>query len=287
MDAIGSWTGSGGELDSSIPRSEDCYREYYGSDSFKTHKASKEIKDNIKKGLVNHPCNPAKLLFCGPEEPDGDKFVEMFQATVDFVKGTGLDGIYLIYTRSGEEIDMLKTPGLVNATMVEEWVEDMTSNGVLEGKTKHSVCKLDVLNLSLSADALLVSSTAGLKRQLHNSIPADKRNGVRILFELVNICYNPSLAQVEDYIDQLKALSLSKYPGENVTLYVVDAIYLVEKIQLTFIRTNQCPDLLMHALKGLTNATDPIIQDKARRLRLDANTGTYGTASQSSALITN
>eukprot|EP00957_Ditylum_brightwellii_P207259 15352168-Ditylum_brightwellii.AAC.1 len=152
VDEIGAWTGLGSECDPAMPRTEDCYRTYYGSDRLKTHTASKSIKDRIKKGLVDHSSNPAKQLFSAPEEPDGDKFVTMFSAMVEFLQQTGLDGLFLIVTSNGDAIDMLESPGMVNSTIIDEWVEDLTSKGVVHQNNpnlRHAVCPQDIANLNL------------------------------------------------------------------------------------------------------------------------------------------
>ena len=67
---------------------------------------------------------------------------------------------------------MLEFPGLVNPSILEQWIEDLETNGVLtlanahDPTERHPVCPHDADVLSLAADGLMSSCTEGLKDHL-------------------------------------------------------------------------------------------------------------------------
>ena len=132
IDDIGAWTGFGADGNPTEPRTDDCYQQFDTSDKVKAFNALRTVKEKVKKGIVDHPCNTAKLLFSATHEEHGDKFVIVFRAAVQFIKESGCEGIFLIITRDHKKINMLETPGLVTPKITQEWIEDLTNKGVLK-----------------------------------------------------------------------------------------------------------------------------------------------------------
>ena len=165
VDAVGAWTGKGSDSNGTLPRSGDCYRKLISTDPLKAHTQTKLVIDKVKKGINGHPGNSSGLLFASPEEEHGDKFVPTFRCTVEYLKESGLEGVFVIIKRNGEQVDMLKNPGLVSKRILDHWIEDLKTNGVVDPtniNTNRAVCTYDTLNLTLSADGLLASCTEGL-----------------------------------------------------------------------------------------------------------------------------
>ena len=78
----------------------------------------------------------------------------------------------------------------------------------------------------------------------------------------------------------MKANDITKIPGQNITLWAKIAIDLVKQAELSFLRENQEPDLLMTVFEGLVKSTDPMIRQAAIQIRIKANTGVFGSDGQ-------
>ena len=97
-------------------------------------------------------------------------FVETFRVLVDFIHDAGLDALFHIILPNHETLNMLESPGLVTASIIETWIKDLTEDGVLvtpldtnDPAKRHPVCQHDLTNMALASDALLNSCTITLK----------------------------------------------------------------------------------------------------------------------------
>jgi hypothetical protein len=75
-----------------------------------------------------------------------------------------------------------------------------------------------------------------------------------VLFEKL---YRPSLANNKALLDKLDKMDIRKYPGENVTLFVQDAVKIVRELQMNFMSDDSMPELTMTALTGLSHSSTP------------------------------
>jgi hypothetical protein len=164
-----------------------------------------------------------------------------------------------------ETLDMFETPGLIGSIdRVDQWCQDLVKNGVMVGfdGSRSPVCPYDATNLIWSGKALLNSCTPTLKESILLKLGKDISNadnpryGPMVLVTLLNIIYRPSYAQIEKLGEQLKALKITDYPAEDVTLYAKAATMIIRKIQMTCIERRQYPNVASHALRGLTLGSD-------------------------------
>jgi hypothetical protein len=131
-----------------------------------------------------------------------------------------------------------------------------------------------------SADAILNSCTETFRQDLKLNIP-HPRTGPKILVVIYNKRFRPSLANGRVLLDRLGIMDIRQYPGENVTLFVQDAVKIVREIQMTFMSSNPMPELTMTALTGLTTSTDGMLLLEVRRLRRASNVNGFGAVSKS------
>ena len=273
----GVWTGLGDPNDPTQPKTNDCYREMAQGmkDAFKTES---DIEKTCRKGLAD---DSTGLLFKGPTEQDDDNFVACFRALKDKFRDLGMEGLFTLYVPGAVNVDYFENPGAVSESMMAEWVQDLTVKGVretdssgknLKGDTdRHAVCKFDKKNLALSGQACLNSCTAGFQLEIKNKIVEKDRIGVIVLEYIVKQTYRPSSSKVEDLKDKLKALDITKYPGEDISRYNSDAIKIIKEIQMNYVSDSQAPNLTCDALKGLENSSVFNIKELVTNLRLSEN----------------
>ena len=64
-----------------------------------------------------------------------------------------------------------------------------------------------------------------------------------MLFHIVHHLCRPCASKVDALKLELKAMSILKYPGENISLFNVDAIKKVKEIQMNFVTKSQDANL--------------------------------------------
>lgn len=67
-------------------------------------------------------------------------------------------------------------------------------------------------------------------------------------------------------------MDITKYPGENITMYVSDATDIIREIKLNSKIDDKLEDLPGKVLQGLTKSAVPLVSLKAREMVLAANT---------------
>lgn len=276
---IGAWTGGGDPTDKKKPYSNLCIRKFNSPDIFKTVNTMTAIETGCKAGMSNHKSG---ALFADKDEPNTDQFVPYLRIFRDIVRLTGMEGVFIIITRTGIVINMFDSPGLITQEILDQWIEDLLTKGVIDlndTTTRLKVCPHDATNLSWSGSALMSSCTEGLKVTIQNNLTEDKRVGPRILFFLLSHLYRPSTSKVEKLQNQLKAMDITKYPAENVSLFTKDATTIIKEIKLNFLRNDQCPNLTRDALAGLVQCSVPVLQMEVVKARVKANTLTFGQGS--------
>ena len=273
VNSKGAWTGAGDPSDSTEPMDYLCYRQFVpGVGAREPFKAVSDIESKCKLGLSKHPSG---LLFSGPEEKGADQFVACFRALRQEFRLLGFDGIFVVVLSSGSKIDLFENPGGLNEDMIKTWYKDLTTDGVVElnGTSTPTgqrlpVCSFDRKNLSLSGQACLNSCTEGLKQDLYSKIAETDRNGLYVLFYLIQHIYRPCASKVDDLRSSLKALDITKYPGENISLFNVDAIKIIKEVELNFVSKSQVPNLTRDALTGLTHSSVDYIKNRVIQKQL-------------------
>ena len=190
----------------------------------------------------------------------------------------GLDSILLIQQDSGKPINSLKTPGFVNQALIDRWEQDLTVDGVFKGDGqggRHPVCPYDLANLDSAGECFLNSCSEQLSLHIQDALVANGKdpNGLQVFFQIISKCYRPSSAVVKDKIKHLEAMDIRKFAGQNVTLYNQEAYTVISEIKLNLQMANQCPELGLAALLGLTKGDDVYfamqVKEKRRSLKVD------------------
>jgi hypothetical protein len=71
-------------------------------------------------------------------------------------------------------------------------------------------------------------------------------------------------------------MDIRQYPGENVTLFVQDAVKIVRELQMNFMSDDAMPELTLTALTGLSHSSDPGLKQAVRELRLASDVNGFG-----------
>jgi hypothetical protein len=179
INATGAWTGSGSGQLGAEPFSGYCMHAFQ-ADPIKNHQAMAPIEERCRRGLSSATTDP---LFSMAGEPDADKTVLSIKAFEKLVMYCGMDSVFYIVMDDGSRVNMLKEPGLVTKTMVDDWCEDILSKGVHKNPTiggHHSPCPFDKTNMSWSGDSLLNSCTVALRTDLETRVAIKDRTVLEI-----------------------------------------------------------------------------------------------------------
>jgi len=129
-----------------------------------------------------------------------------------------------------------------------------------------------------SAEAMLNSCTEDLKHDIKLSVDSDDRFGPKLLMAVFTKIYRPSQSKIEHLKERLKKMSIRTYPGENVTLFVQDAVKLVREIKMNFMINSTVPDLTTVALSGLTLSSDDLLLQRVRTICINNDVNGFGIA---------
>ena len=273
IDDIGVWTGAGANGTGERPKTGSCYRAFK-TDPIKSHNAIVPIQKDCQAGLQEE-----NLKFCMNHEPNAQRIILVLRAVEKFLIRTGMEGIFIIIQKDGTKINMLRDPGRINKEMVDIWVDDVMIYGVWDPVTgkRLPVCIHDLTNMAWAGEALMQTTSEMLEESLQEHVKPAQQNGPNILRHLLFSNYRPSLSKVDELVDQLKAMSIKKFPAENVTAYNIEAMTLIREIKMNYMYPNQVPNLATHALRGLTECTDLNLQPKINELALDSDVNQFGS----------
>jgi len=247
----GAWTGLGKNKEGLKPVNYNCNRKF-ALDDIKSERAISEIEETCKKGLRSD----STLLFCHEHEPNGGKGAMVLQELQQYMANYGMEGVFLIAHADGTTTNMLESPGLVTREGLDEWMKDLLVNGVHNGHgARHKVCPYDLTNLELSAEAILNSCSDTLRADMLARIPAKDKYGPTILYAILEATYRPTLAKMKQLEQQLESLNITKYDGQNVTTFKLEAARLVREIQLNYTSPDPIPDLAIKTLNALKHST--------------------------------
>ena len=213
------------------------------------------------------------LHFGLPDEPTGAKVGVCLREFETIVIHCGMDPVFNVIQKDGPTINMLKEPGKLTRTKVETWINDLTTLGVWDpiNQQRLPVCPHDEQNLVWSADAFEASWTPNAKRSIRFEIKDSEINGPLALFVYLFKVQRPSRAKVDTMAETVKALKLTSFPGENVSLFMQTIIPMLEDIEMCAMTFSQVPNSASLALKGLMAATDPMISIQANTMHCEVD----------------
>ena len=96
-------------------------------------------------------------------------------------------------------------------------------------------------------------------------------NGPKVFFTILEKVYSPSVTKTNRLKADLRSMDITSYPGENVTLYVGDAMPLVREIKMNSMDVSQHMDLAIDCLQGLRKSSDPFLAHKVHDLVMANN----------------
>ena len=267
IDGTGAWTGFGLN---NAPKSTNCMRAFHGNDVLKAYGVIQKIEAACQAGISTKPA----LYFCLTEELEagnGCEFIQSLQAFEHFAIQVGLEGIFHIIQSDGTTINMFQDTGSVTVPMVDTWCEQLATTGISYIQNGRPVtlpvCEHDITNMRWSAEALLNSCTEALKEDIKHQVEESDRSGPKILLAIMDCAYRPCIELIERKKDSLKALKITEFPGQNVSLYVAAASKIIREIK-NLAGKKPMPELTSYALTGLEGCDDIPFQVQVRQYRV-------------------
>jgi hypothetical protein len=254
----GAWTGLGMSQAGEEPSSYYCMREFT-SEGPKELAALGKIKEHCKAGLSLKESGP---LFSLSYEKETHPLVSCIKAMLKHIEECGMEGVFMIERMGCEPIHMFKNPAQASLKIINDWILDLTVNGVTDGKGgRHPLCPHDKTNLRTSGQALLNSCSLSLHDEVLRQVPDPKElTGPRVYYEIVQLVATLSISYTRDLENQLRNMSLKKIKGESVTQYGQQAMKIVDEIRMTALLPELVPDLASLVLMGLNDASDDTIR---------------------------
>ena len=100
-----------------------------------------------------------------------------------------MESVFNIVLSTTKTVNLLKRPGLADEQMIQQWIKDLTEDGVIADDvgTRYPVCCFDELNLRLSGKAVLNSCSESLRKAVEQAIPMEaQRVGPLVYFHVIN-----------------------------------------------------------------------------------------------------
>jgi hypothetical protein len=131
----------------------------------------------------------------------------------------GLDSVFYVYDgQTDSETYLLTNWGSASPTKIEAWVATLHAGVLKTDGTVLPPCDYDLDNLKWSGKAVLNSvslplwETVGKDLGVHGSGP---KAFIAVVYKLQQVCS----AAIRTLVDELKALSLLKEPGQDVEIF--------------------------------------------------------------------
>jgi len=276
VSPAGVWTGYGAGRQGKDPQSAHCMREF-NTDVVKSFTAMAPIEDKCHLRLRDSP----SLLFGMPNEPNANTVVSSITAFEERMIQHGMEAVFHVVTSDGT-LNTLQEPSRCTLAIIDTWCDDLLTQGVIDPSSSFAarfpVCQYDRINMLWSAEAMLNSCTEDLKHDLKLSVDSDDRFGPKLLMAVFTKIYHPSQSKIEHLKERLKKMSIRTYPGENVTLFVQDAVKLVREIKMNFMMNSTVPDLTTVALSGLTLSSDNLLLQRVSTICINNDVNGFGKA---------
>lgn len=266
----GLWTGLGAAGDGKAPRTKDCMRKMLMEES-KSYALISVIEDRCRHDMKSIP-GPQ---FCLNSEADSKNIVLVIDRLTNFLETHGMEPVFYIETANGT-INMLTQPGTLTEGIMNQWIKDLTVDGVLTaGGTRKPVCKYDAKNLDWSFDTILSSCSDLLQREIKKEIKGKPHyhNGPAVLFVAYKLVYRHSESKVQVLLKQASELDLRKYPGENVTLFKLAMDNILDELEMNLMPDQPLPTLRTSALSGLTKSTCDFFRNDILKTSMEEQVG--------------
>jgi len=216
-----------------------------------------------------------------PNKPNANTVVSSITAFEERMIQHGMEAVFHIVTSDGT-LNMLQEPGRCTSAIIDTWCDDLLSQGVINPSSSSAirfpVCQYDRINMLWSAEAMLNSCTEDLKHDLKLSVDSDDCFGPKLLMAIFTKIYRPSQSKIEHLKERLKKMSIRTYPGENVMLFVQDAVKLVREIKMNFMMNSTVPDLTTVALSRLTLLSDDLLLQRVCTICINNDVNGFGKA---------
>lgn len=239
------------------------------------HEAMKSIQETCRSGQSDE-----NLMFCTQHEPNAKRIVLSLRAMEKLFIEREMEGVFIIKTEDGKSINVFQEPGLITSMeLVDKWCDDLTTKGVWNdnGKSRLLVCPHDLTNLTWSCAALIDSCTESLEDGIAAKIGQARECGPKALGEIPFRTHRPSHSKIEALRTKLKALQLTDFPAEDVSLFIAAADPLICEIKMNFMQRDQVPTLTTDALNGLKTAMDPFSREIVMTLSPQSDVNGFGS----------
>ena len=264
-DKTGVWTGCG-RMKGQEPYGTDCYRDFYNGRDQTVGRARVEKACCYALGSKYHD----PLFSLSTEANPKYTLIEALKIVENYMIQKGMDGVFTIYSASGDKINMFTEIGKLSKDLVTKWVDSLLSGGYTGvAGTYRGACLYDRQNLLWSGVALEQVASTNMHRSIELAVPdRDDRTGPRILYEMVILSKLSTHSLVRDLCNQLKTFKLTDVAGEDMATHVLNLNTVMDQIK-SHCSKDLPADLAEIALGTVVCATDTVLQQAAKQLLLD------------------
>ena len=200
------------------------------------------------------------LLHVNPGASNTTSLTSWVKSTSWEAELRGFDYLFRIYDDSNHsERCLFDNFGNMDRAQVDKWVQDLTIHGVLNQGTRQPVCQFDATNLQMSGSMIKNSIHEDLWRLIEPDV-GYSANGVHIFVAAVQHIQINSAATNRLLVDQLRAMTLSDEPGQNVNTFSQKVIDLASRIDSG---SGHCSDLSSLVLKTFLSASCKTFYNRA------------------------
>ena len=258
VNRLGAWTGLGALDEGQDLRSPNCMRAFQ-ADPLKEHQALKPVAEACVEGITED-----NMQLCLSNEPNADRICLCIRNIQEHFQDLGMEPICNIHLKGGDTINMLQEPGLLTDDIVDTWIDDLTIVRVWDPikKVRLPVCDYDLKNMTMLGKALLNSCSEGLQMLIKAGLKPKDMSGPKIFFTILQKVYSPSISKMNRLKAQLRSMDLRTFAGENVTLFVGEAMPLVREIKMNSMVRKQFLELTIDSLQGLRKGSDGFLAIK-------------------------
>lgn len=262
VDLNGVWTGLGKGGRGKFCKDYFCYRDLDLQN--KTLSELSKITQACKKGLQDKP----EFHFSLATEKVETKLNDTLREMETFIVDHGLEGCFNIITEDST-LNAFRNFGRISDEMAQTWIDDVLKNGVrvtAGSSDRYELCPYDADNMEISGETILNSCSTALKRTIKRELPVEERNGVAVFFAAIRNGRTYKNANVRSMCNELEAMDLRKYPGENVLAFCQEAMDKVDEIRLAAQSQSELDNLTQITIQGLSVGSDEGLRSEVRAL---------------------
>jgi hypothetical protein len=170
----------------------------------------------------------------GPDEKTSKiTLTSWVNSTRSYMEERGLDTVFYVYdAQTDSEIYLLTDWGSASPAKIETWVSTLRAGVPKTDGTLSPPCDYDLDNLKWSGKAILNSISLPLWETVEKDLGVDA-SGPEAFAAVVYKLQQVSSAAVRTLVDELKALSLLKEPGQDVEIFGGRVVELCRRISGT------------------------------------------------------